>query len=75
MKKKITYAVFLILIAVGAHSCSTGCKNCKLVTRDSSGNIVGTPGSPTQYCGVELTAIEATPGTTVGGNTTKYECN
>jgi hypothetical protein len=75
MKKKIIYAVFLILVVLAAPSCSKTCKTCKLVKRDSSGNIVGNPGDPTEYCGVELTAIEATPATTVGDNTTKYECD
>jgi hypothetical protein len=75
MKKKIIYAVCLILLVFTAPSCSKACKNCKLVTRDSNGNIVGNPGDPTQYCGVDLTAKEIDPGTTVGGNTTKYECD
>ena len=74
MKKKIIYAAILVLIAIAAPSCSKTCKNCKLVTRDSNGSIVNS-GDPTQYCGADLVGIEATPATTVGGNTTKYECD
>jgi hypothetical protein len=75
MKKKIIYAVFLILILFAAPACQKTCQFCKFVTRDSGGNIVGTPGDPTEYCGAALIAQKAIPPSPVGDNTTRVECN
>jgi hypothetical protein len=77
MKKKLIFASAFVLLAWSVTSCDAllkDCKFCKLVTRDSSGAVV-TSGSDTEYCGTDLVTIKATPPVTVGGNTTKYECN
>jgi hypothetical protein len=74
MKKKLIYAAFLILFVLAAPACSKTCKTCQKITYDSSGSVVSQD-NPAQYCGVELTGIEATPPVTIGGQTAKWVCN
>jgi hypothetical protein len=73
MKKKIIYAVFLILIVIAVPSCSKTCKSCKKVYYNGTTRDHEDPSY--QYCGTELITIEATPPETIGGVTVKYECN
>jgi hypothetical protein len=74
MKKKIIFAVCLILFVFLAPSCSKTCKTCKkvyytnLTTWDHED-----PAS--EYCGVELAGIEAIGPRTIGAYTVKWECN
>jgi hypothetical protein len=73
MKKKIIYALFLILFVIAAPSCSKTCKNCKKVYY--TGTTYDHEDSATQYCGAELVTIEATGSRTIGSYTVKWECN
>jgi hypothetical protein len=73
MKKRIIYGTFLFLLLVAAPGCKETCAFCKAVTRNGAGSEI-TSGSEIEYCGLELSAIKATPPVTVGDNTTKYEC-
>jgi hypothetical protein len=76
MKKKLLFAVSLIIIAWSVTACDALLKNCaycKLVTRDGAGAIVSEE-SETEYCDVNLATIKAIPPTPVGPNTARYEC-
>jgi hypothetical protein len=72
MKKKIIYAVCLILIVLAAPSCEKNCKFCKNVTYEN-GNIIN-EGTETEYCGAALATHENLPDIVVGDLTTKVEC-
>jgi hypothetical protein len=73
MKKITLLAVALFLGVFLITSCQKDCKNCKAVTKDSSGNIVD-PGTDSEYCDVSLTAKENAEPVTVGSNTTTWVC-
>jgi hypothetical protein len=78
MKRKLLIASVFVFIAVGFASCEKTCETCKIVTRDSSGNIVGSPGAGAEYCGIELTTFKAAnPKITdpITKNVTQVECN
>lgn len=74
MKRKLLYAVSIILMAWSATSCEAlgECKFCKIVTKEN-GQVTSESGE-TEYCGAELIAIQAKGSTTVGSVTTSYEC-
>jgi hypothetical protein len=75
MKRKLWFGAACLVLAFAVTSCEDlgGCETCKMVTRNSSGDITN-QGSDTEYCGTDLVTIKAQPPVTVGGNTTKYEC-
>ncbi len=77
MKKKILFTAALLCMMISFHSCDklSNCQVCKQVTRDSSSGNVISSGSEAEYCDAELIGIKATPPVTVGGQTTKWECN
>ena len=74
MKKKIIYALFLILIVFAAPACSKTCKTCKKVYYTNQ-TTYDHEDTATEYCGAELITIEATKPVTIGGQTVKWECN
>jgi len=74
MKKKIIFAVFLVLIILAAPSCQKDCKNCKKVYY-TNGTTFDHEDDPAQYCGAELLVIEGTDPMTIGPYTVKWECN
>ncbi|HUX58101.1 MAG TPA: hypothetical protein VMV77_14075 [Bacteroidales bacterium] len=77
MKRKLLFGAAFLFVVWAATSCEalSDCKVCKLVTRDSSGDIVNS-GSDTEYCGTDLITIQATPSVTnpLSGDITTYEC-
>jgi hypothetical protein len=73
MKKKLIYGLFLVLFVFAAPACSKTCKTCKKVYYN--GTTYDHEDAAAEYCGVELTGIEATPPVTIGGVTAKWECN
>jgi hypothetical protein len=76
MKKKVFYLLCLVGIACSINSCdalSNNCKNCKIVYYN--GTVRDHEDSASQYCGADLVAIQATPNTTIGSLTAKWECN
>ena len=73
MKKRVFYAVALILMAVSFDSCEKDCKTCELVKY-----IDGVPddrGPGIEYCGLELAAKEGLGTHSLGGNiTARWDC-
>jgi hypothetical protein len=77
MKKKLLCAaayVLFVLIAGSFGSCEKDCKTCRLNQYDNDNNLI-VEGDPYEYCGAELIAIEAKDPETIGGVTSKYDCN
>jgi len=78
MKKKLFFAVVLVLIACTFTSCSKTCKTCQQVTTYGDGSPQ-TETTAQEYCGAEPLTIEATPPVTVGSGTnsttTTWSCN
>jgi len=79
MKRKILAAFLFLFIAWGFTSCEAlnDCETCKLVTRNSSGDVTET-GVEAEYCGATLVAFKAAnPDITnpVTGAVTSLECN
>jgi hypothetical protein len=72
MKKKIIFATCLILFAFAFTSCTKTCKYCKKVYY--VGSSYDHEDAESQYCGLELIAIDGTS-TTVGAYTVKWECH
>jgi hypothetical protein len=76
MKKKLLFFALFVGLAGMVTPCETlikDCKNCRKVyysgtTRDHEDAAV-------QYCGTALITVEATPPTTQGNLTVKYECD
>lgn len=54
-------------------ACTKDCKDCKSVTKDSSGNIIQ-EGTSSEYCDTALDEKESADPVTVGGNTTAWVC-
>ncbi len=78
MKKKLFIALTIVFVAITFTSCEKKCETCRIVTRDTSGNIVGSPGNGAEYCGLELSAFKAAnPKITdpITKNVTQVECN
>ena len=73
MKKKIYFAILCVALAFGINACSDSCKTCTQTTYNSDG-VITNQGDPTEYCGLELIGIEATPDVNIVGNVTKWEC-
>jgi hypothetical protein len=79
MKRKILSAFLFLFVAWGFTSCEAlnDCETCKLVTRDTGGNVTDT-GVQGEYCGATLVAFKAAnPDYTnpVTGYVTSLECN
>lgn len=72
MKRKIVFALFLVITTLSFTSCEKTCKFCKTVTYDDGVEINAT--NPIEYCGAKLAAKEATPEIKVGTLVTKVEC-
>lgn len=73
MKRKIVFAVVLVLIAWSFTSCEKKCKFCRTVTYDNGVEINST--SSSEYCGASLVAKESTPDIEIGTLLTRVECN
>jgi hypothetical protein len=73
MKKKIIYAVCLILFVFLAPSCSKTCKTCKKVYYDGSGTYLRED-AEASYCGVELIAIDGKTIDLGALGSAKWEC-
>ncbi|MBN2633297.1 MAG: hypothetical protein JXR66_07075 [Bacteroidales bacterium] len=79
MKRKIAAGVLFLLITAGFSACEVlnDCEICRIVVRNSSGNIVES-GLEAEYCGAALVAYKASNPTItdpVTGNVTSLECN
>ena len=79
MKRKIFAAVLFLFIAFGFNACEalSDCETCKIVTKNSSGDITDT-GVEAEYCGAALIAFKAANPTVedpVTHSVTKLECN
>jgi hypothetical protein len=80
MKKRVFYAVVLILMAVSFTACEELLEDCKMCELVKLINGVEDPilyprGEPIEYCGAKLLAIEATAPKTIGTNlVAKWEC-
>lgn len=75
MKKKIVYAVCLILMVCSLTACEFLGGNCQICQTVSYEN--GNPfawGLEKEYCGEDLLAVKRTPPYTSGGVTTQWEC-
>jgi hypothetical protein len=79
MKRKIAASILFLLIAAGFTACEAlnDCEICKIITRNSAGDIIES-GMETEYCGAALLAFKASnPSITdpLTGNVTSLECN
>lgn len=79
MKRKILSVFLFLFIAWGFTSCEAlnDCETCKLITRNSDGDVTDT-GIEAEYCGATLVAFKAAnPDITnpVTGAVTSLECN
>lgn len=79
MKRKIFSAILFLFIAFGFSACEalTDCETCKVITKDSSGNITDT-GAAAEYCGAALISFKAINPTVtdpVTGSVTYLDCN
>jgi hypothetical protein len=79
MKRKILSAIMFLFIVWGFTSCNklTDCETCKLVTKNSNGDVTDT-GVEAEYCGATLVAFKAANPTytdPVTGSVTSLECN
>jgi hypothetical protein len=72
MKKKLFFLAVLILFAISFTSCEKECKTCKKVYY--VGTTYDHEDASSQYCGLELAAIDGVS-RTVGGFTVTWECN
>jgi hypothetical protein len=73
MKKKLFYAVGLLLITITFTSCEMGsCQTCQTVSYENGNPIAW--GNEAQYCDDELLAIKAIGPSTDNGVTTRWEC-
>lgn len=72
MKKKILFLAVFILFAVSFTSCTKDCKICKKVYY--VGTTYDHEDASSEYCGLELIAIDG-KSTTIGGYTVTWECN
>jgi hypothetical protein len=75
MKRKLFFAVCVLVIASAFTSCDMlgdGCQVCQTVSEEN-GNVIAW-GVEAEYCGEELLAIKATAPTTVNGVTTRWVC-
>jgi hypothetical protein len=73
MKRKLMYAAGFICLVLSFSSCEKTCKVCQENTYDANNKLI-TQGNDTEYCGVDLIAIEAKTSVTVGSVTTKWVC-
>ena len=73
MKKRIYFAIICGVLAFALNACSDSCKTCQKVKYDSDGNEVNRE-TAQEYCGLELTTIEATPDLEYLGTVTRWEC-
>lgn len=71
--KKGLIIVALIFAGFAFNSCEEDCAMCREVTYDADNNIVS-EGTSKEYCGTELDEIESEEPVTIGGLTTKWEC-
>ncbi|HOO99936.1 MAG TPA: hypothetical protein PLV06_12420, partial [Bacteroidales bacterium] len=79
MKRKIAAGVLFLLITAGFSACEaiSDCEICRIVVRDSGGNILDS-GLEAEYCGAALLAYKASNPTITDpftGNVTSLECN
>jgi hypothetical protein len=78
MKKKVLYAVALLMMASLFNSCEDSCKTCSYVIYDSNDEFVRSE-LAAEYCGADLIARQAAPDVVVGEGdlltTTKFECD
>lgn len=77
MMKKVLYVGFLLaFLSIAMYSClEESCSFCREVTRESDGSVIE-QGSDIEFCGSELDSIEFdTEPVTIGGVTTKWECD
>lgn len=79
MKRKIYSAILFLFIATGFSACDalSDCETCKMVTKDSSGNITDS-GVEAEYCGAALIAWKAANPTItdpVTHSVTYLDCN
>jgi len=72
MKKKILFLAVLILFAISFTSCEKECKICRKVYY--IGTTYDHEDAASEYCGLELKAIEGKTAT-VGGFTVTWECD
>jgi hypothetical protein len=72
MKRVLMYAAGFIFITLSFSSCEQNCKTCQQNTYING--VLDHEGSPAQYCGTDLTSIEATPDYVLGNQVTKWEC-
>ena len=74
MKKKVFYAVALVLMAVSFNSCELDdCKMCELVKYVDG--VEDDRGTAIEYCGATLAAKEALGTYSLGGNiTARWDC-
>jgi hypothetical protein len=79
MKRKVLFAVTFFLIAWGFTACESlsDCETCKLVTKNSNGDVTDT-GVEAEYCGATLIAFKAANPTVedpITHSITSLECN
>ena len=73
MKRKLLYAAGFVFLALSFSTCTKNCKVCQQNTYNSGGTLL-TSGTETEYCDVELVAIQTTKDVTLNGITTKWVC-
>lgn len=76
MKKRLIYAVALVVIASAFTGCEgllNNCKICRLNTYDDGNLILSS--SEGEYCDAELISIQARPDVVVDGTVSKWECD
>lgn len=72
--KKILLSLTIITTGLLTVVSCDDCQNCRQVTYDSDGSIYSDSGTPTEYCGEELAAVEGEEPTTVGDLTNEWVC-
>ncbi|MBU0487260.1 MAG: hypothetical protein KKA07_07695 [Bacteroidetes bacterium] len=71
--KRIFAALFLLSVVFIMPSCED-CRECHVVTVDENGNIIS-EGQDNEFCAQDLSDVEDEEPVTVGGNTTRWECD
>ena len=71
--KKVFIAVAFVLAGFAFNSCEEDCAMCREVTYDADNNIVS-EGTPKEFCDTKMDEIESQEPVTIGGLTTKWEC-
>ena len=73
MKRILIVTAGFILMTLTFSGCEPD--NCKVCQENTYvNNQLDQEGSPVQYCGADLTAVESTPDLVNGNQVTKWEC-